>query len=456
MPEPASPEAEWDLGNLITNGNFARGRVGALPEGWKAVFPNPALAPVFKLVLSAEGRPPIASIRGRPVLMAAGNGRRECFGYVRHRVRLEGGKTYRLRVRLRFEGMDDLNRHLVHGVFGDFNDGIFSYRREGERVIGENRFPAGDKPTEGEVRLYFRFSATGKVWWEHVSLQECAPIPPRLVKVACSWGVGDLDYWRAWLDRAGEKGADLALLPETFNGPVVQAAEPLDGPSCQLMAERARQWHMYVSGSFYEQRGDLILNTAPLFDHQGRLVGTYSKNQLYDPEEDEGATPGVGFPVFQTDFGKVGIIICYDSWFPETMRLLAYKGAELVLFPNAGYFTGLMPARAADNGVWIAVSSLSGPAGIWDSGGACAGEIEPNPTRHVPSSIQAVERDEVGKMLLATLDLSRRYSPHWWGGPMRSAPGGRRLRQTLIEPIEEEIAREARRWWEESGGSNRT
>ena len=439
MPESTALEADWDSGNLIANGNF-RGSLGALPEGWEAVYPNPALAPIFKLVLGAESR---------PVLEACGNGRRECLGYVRHPVRLEGGKTYRLRVRLRFEGLEDLNRHLVHGVFADFNDGIFSYRREGEGVIGEGRFPAGDKSCDGEVRLYFRFSANGKVWWERVSLQECPPIPPRLVRVACSWGKGDLDDWRAWLDRAGERRADLALLPETFNGPWVQIAEPLDGPVGQLMAEKARQWRMYVSGSFYERRGDLVLNTAPLFDREGRLVGSYSKNQLYDPEEDEGATPGVGFPVFQTDFGKVGIIICYDSWFPETVRLLAYKGAELILFPNAGYFTGLMPARAADNGVWIAVSSLSGPAGVGDPGGACAGEIEPNPTRHAPSSILAVERDEIGRMLLVTLDLSRRYSPHWWGGPMRSAPGGRRLRQTLIEPIEEEIAREARRWWEE-------
>jgi hypothetical protein len=108
-----------------------------------------------------------------------------------------------------------------------------------------------------------------------------------------------------------------------------------------------------------------------------------------------------------------------------------------------------MPARTADNGVWIAVSSLNSPAGVWDSSGARAGEEEPNPTRYVVSSIREFEKDDERRMLIATVDLSRRYSPHWWGGPMRSAPGGRRLRQTLIVPIEEEIAREAKRWWEE-------
>jgi len=437
----ASSIGDWDRDNLIANGDFVKGVVGGIPDGWEAVCPNEAIAPVFKLAETQDGK---------PALMATGNGRRECFGYVRHPIHLDANKTYQMRVRLRFEGMDDLNRHLVHGVFAsNFNDGVFTYRKEGRWVIGEGRFPAAAEPTDGEVRLYFRFSAHGKVWWDRVSLQECDPIPPRLVKIACSWGRGDLTHWAGWLDQAGEKGVDVALLPEMFNDKGVRDAEPIDGAAGSLLAEKARQWRMYVSGTFYEKRGDLVFNTAPLFDRDGNLVGTYCKNQLYDPEEDEGATPGVGFPVFQTDFGKVGIIICYDSWFPEPTRLLAYKGAELILFPNAGYFTGLMPARAADNGVWIAVSSLNSPAGVWDSSGACAGEEDPNPTRYVVSSIREFERDDEWRMLVVAVDLSRRYSPHWWGGPMRSAPGGRRLRQTLIDPIEEEIAREAKRWWKE-------
>ncbi len=408
------------------------------PAGWESVCPNPALAPLF-----GSGR----TSDGRYYLMAEGNGRQECFGYLRHAAMLEAGKTYCLRVRLRAEGLTDLNRHLVHGVLGEgFNNAVFTYHRKDSVIVGEERFPGPDRDLEAEIRLYYRFSADGRVQWEHVSLEECAPIPPRLVQVACSWGNGDVAHWEAWLDRAGEKGVDVALLPEMFNGKPVAEPEPLDGPSGALLARKARQHKMYVSGSFYERRGDLTLNTAPLYDRSGNLVGAYSKNQLYDPEEDEGATPGVGYPVFQTDLGRVGIIICYDSWFPETTRLLAYKGAELVLFPNAGYFAGLMPARAADNGVWMVVSSLDGPAGVWDPGGHCAGEMHADPTLYAPCSIRAYERDDALRMVTATVDLSVRPSPHYWGGPLRSAPGGRRCRQTLIEPIEEEIAREARRW----------
>jgi predicted amidohydrolase len=429
-------------GNLIDNGDFARGTPGALPTGWEAVCPNPALSPRFLWICREEGG-------GQ--LRACGNGRSECFGYVRHKVILEPGKTYRMAVRFTTIGLEDINRHLVHGIFGEFNEGILEYVVDGDHVVGERTFLATGSVVDPEIRLYFRFSADGRVCWDQVSLVECDPIPPRTVKVACSWGRGDLAYWAEWLDRAGELGVDLCLLPEMFDGNSPNEAEPLDGPSGSLLADKARQWHMYVSGSFYERRGDLVHNVAPLFERSGGLLGAYRKTQLYDPEEDQGVTPGTELPVFRTDFGSVGIAICYDSWFPEIMRLLAYKGADLVLLPNAGYFTGLLPARAADNGVWIAVSSLNCPAGVWDPSGARAGEVAPNPTRYAPSSILSYFQDESGHMVAASLDLSRRYSPHWWGGPMRSAPGGRRVRQTSIAPIEDEIALEAKRWWRGEG-----
>jgi len=308
----------WKTGNLVANGDFNKGTVGAMPEGWELIAPNTALAPIFRLVKDGQ----------KSMLMAMGNGRQECFGYVRHRANFDPEKTYLMRVRLKFEDIDDLNRHTLNGVFGGFNDGIFEYRKDGEWIIGESRFPSPENPGNCEVRLYFRFSANGKIWWDEVSIQECEPVAPRPVKIAVSWGTEDMAYWSNWLDIAGEKNADIALLPEMFNGKGVKDAEPLvDGETGKMLAEKASKYGMYVSASYYEQDGDVVYNSAPLFDRKGKLVGKYSKNQLYDPEEDQGATPGIGLPVFDTDFGKVGIIICYDSWFPEPTRLLAYKGA---------------------------------------------------------------------------------------------------------------------------------
>jgi predicted amidohydrolase len=205
---------------------------------------------------------------------------------------------------------------------------------------------------------------------------------------------------------------------------------------------------MYTCASLYEKRGDVVYNTAALYDRQGKLAGSYQKFYLYDPELDIGVTPGDSFPVVRTDFGRVGFMICYDSWFPESARMLALNGAELVLFPSAGYYLDLMPARCADNGLWIAASSMNCPAGIWDPGGGRAGETDASPTRYAPSSIRAFSVDREYRMVTATVDLSRQPSPHYWGGPMLSAPGGRRVRRTAMRGIEGDIAREVERWWQ--------
>ena len=431
--------------NLIKNGDFSSGKIGEMPTGWSKVLPRQVIAPSFSLVETKHGR---------RALMATGNGRDACFGYASRQLHLDAQQAYRLKVKFRCENLEDLNQHLVHGIFGPgFNNGIFSYEREGEQIVGENSFSTYDQPVDVEIRLYFRFSPNGKVWWEEIDLQKCDPIPPRPVQIACCWGWGDFKRWEQFLDTAGKSGADIALLPEFCNLLPENASdppvpEPVDGPTGQFMATKAQQWGMYVCGTFARQEGDLVFNSAPLFDRQGKLVGIYDKNMLYDPELDLGVTPGVGLPVFQTDFGQVGIIICYDSWFPETARLLGYKGAELLLLPNAGYYRELMYARASDNSLVIAASSLNCPAGVWDSGGNQAGEDEIEETRFSPNNtILEYHQDPDKQMILVTVDLSQKPSPHYWGGPMLSAPGIRRARRTCRVPLENEIADEVKRWW---------
>ena len=167
----------------------------------------------------------------------------------------------------------------------------------------------------------------------------------------------------------------------------------------------------------------------------------------YDPEEDYGVSPGMdGFPVFDTDVGKIGIMTCYESWFPESARLLAYKGAELVLFPSAGFDPTLMPARAADNGIWIVAATGGTELNVWDSAGNPGGQPVA-PIKCSGGSISNYSRNAVDKMVLADLDLSFEWSPDWNGGDMASAPGGRRARYTGIQDIEQAVHDEAHRWW---------
>lgn len=417
---------------LIVSGDFSKGSVGALPENWEVVCPNKALAPTFAWAETGKGE---------GCLTASGNGRAACFGYIRQKVELPKDKTFKMTVRFKVQGIEDLNRHLVHGIWGNFNNGIFEYRRDGEWIVGENRF-AG-KGGACEVRLYFRFSPAGKVYWSEVSLSECEAIRPRVVKMAVCSGGRDRSGWERFLDTAGNKGCDVALLTEFFEGGVHE----MDGPTMQFMADKAKQWHMYVSGTIRLKRGDTIYNSAPLFDRQGKLMGIYDKVMLYDPELDEGTSPGTGVPVFEADFGTIGIMTCYDSWHPSVAKLLALKGAEVVLFPSAGYYMQLMHARAADNGLVIAASSGS-PCGVWDAGGNQADGGAQDETRFAPKQIVAFEEDSEQKMQIVTVDLSKEASPHYWGGPMLSAPGGRRVRATSSYCLEDEIAREVRRWTE--------
>jgi predicted amidohydrolase len=218
------------------------------------------------------------------------------------------------------------------------------------------------------------------------------------------------------------------LLPELFNSTDPDKAESPDGPASMMLSEKARRWGMLTCGTRYERRGDLVYNTARLFGHDGELLGIYDKLILFEEELDQGVSPGRCNEVFRTVSGNIAIMTCYDGWFPEVAQSLARKGAEIVLFPNVGYYVSLGPARAADNGVCLAASSLNGPAGIWDSSGARAGETEAVPSRESPTGILDSRLSLVDRMLVATIDLSRKYSPHWKGGPLMSAPAGRLVR----------------------------
>jgi predicted amidohydrolase len=438
--------------NLIPNGNFAAGRPGALPPGWQLKTAHAAQAPSFKLVRRD----------GAPCLRAAGNGADDCFGYLSAPVTLQGGRTYRLYARFRISPEVNPQFNLRFSFYatneGLFNHGIFSFRRlKNGWAEGEGRFLApGGAEIPGEVRIVFTNSARGRVWIREISLTECAPIPPRSVRVAATRGRAGLAAWSKILDAAGKQRADLVLLPETF---IVNAHESRRGPTASLLARKARQHRMYVAGGLYlrDHRRQRVYNTCLLFDRRGRLVGRYDKNHPYTPElwAPAGPAPGREVPVFKCDFGKVGILICYDSWFTDVAELLALKGAEIILFPNAGYFRGLMPARAADNGVRFVVSTLGRFVGIWDTAGRDVFDPEADPSNHAEVSPETTARDlvrlKIGEleMRVATLDLAQSPSPHNWGGPCLAAPGGRRNRREQVRLLHAEIQRELERWWEE-------
>jgi len=124
------------------------------------------------------------------------------------------------------------------------------------------------------------------------------------------------------------------------------------------MSELAEKYHMYIVGCYYRQIDGNNCNVASIFDRKGHIIGHYQKTHL-PPDETWQSVAGNDISVFDLDFGKIGISICYDMMFPEQVRVLALKGAEVIFHPTFGYgwYDGIgqatLKTRANDNSVYI-------------------------------------------------------------------------------------------------------
>ena len=435
--------------DLIQGGGRDADATGEHLDGWQIQAARPALQPVFRLVEED----------GATMLLATGGGNADCVGYLSRPVPVTLGESYLFRVVFRTSDDVDPQKHLLFRcVRPNAKDGIFRFwKLDDGWVEGKANvcFP-GEGTEEAEVQLFFRFSANGRAWIREVSLSRTEPVRPRWVKVAGTQGKTTLESAEAALDAAGKADVDLVLLTEYMRGDFLP--EPLPGPSSRLMSDMARRHGMYVAGGIVRQQAepDRLFNTCLLYDRRGELVGTYDKVHPYSPENNEqGVTAGTRVPVFETDFGVVGIMICYDSWFPDVCQLLALKGAEIVLFPNAGHQPEFLHARAGDNCVRIISSAWVLPCSIHDTLGRNIRDADVFRTHESPNMEtfrDVAEHDVPGtdmRLLVASLDLNCSPSPAYNGGTMMAAPGGRRNRFESTIDLQAMIRNELDRWWEE-------
>ena len=148
---------------------------------------------------------------------------------------------------------------------------------------------------------------------------------------------------------AAAAGAKLVLLQELHNGAYFcqhessaefDRAEPVPGPSTARLSALAAEHGVVLIASLFERRAaGLYHNTAVVFEADGRLLGRYRKMHIpQDPgfEEKFYFTPGdLGYKAFDTKFGRIGVLICWDQWYPEAARLTAMQGAEIIFYPTA-------------------------------------------------------------------------------------------------------------------------
>jgi predicted amidohydrolase len=144
------------------------------------------------------------------------------------------------------------------------------------------------------------------------------------------------------IDRAASQRARLVVLPELYNTGYVFAsrdeafalAESIpDGPTTQAWAERAARHRLYIVAGICERSGDKLYNSAVVIGPDG-YIGTFRKVHLWNEEALYFEPGDLGFPVFNTPIGRIGVAICYDGWFPETYRLCALQGADIVCVPT--------------------------------------------------------------------------------------------------------------------------
>lgn len=158
-----------------------------------------------------------------------------------------------------------------------------------------------------------------------------------------------LEHTLERIREAAQAGADLVLLQElhtshyfcqTEDAEIFDLAESIPGPSTDKLARLAKELKIVIVGSLFEKRAAGIYhNTAVVFDTDGSLAGKYRKMHIPDDpgySEKFYFTPGdLGFNPIQTSLGKLGVLICWDQWFPEAARLMCLAGADILLYPTS-------------------------------------------------------------------------------------------------------------------------
>jgi predicted amidohydrolase len=196
----------------------------------------------------------------------------------------------------------------------------------------------------------------------------------RPVEPGDNWMPRTRDNIAAMLEEAARAKPDLVALPEFCNvlglsmEGCIENAEPIPGPTSDVVAEIAAKHRMYVVLPIPERDGEKLYNTCALIDRTGQVVGKYHKYQPTIGEMELGILPGEEAPAFETDFGKVGCAICFDLKFIEVGQRLAANRARLVVFASMFIGGQRLEHWARDWGCYL-LTSVSARSYIVDMSG---------------------------------------------------------------------------------------
>lgn len=408
----------WALAFLLAAGtSAAQELIPADASGWKPFAPRTQTAPRTEAV-------PSPAPNGYQLKLASGGKRYVYGGWTCHLEGIEAGAWYRFRARALPRDIAALRESVTVMLRwrGDYGNGVaptyvWDYRRAAQpagAIEFDRVAQAPPKTNAVDIELVLQWTATGSAAFDKLSFTRAEPPAPRKVRVAALWlrprnsktPADSVEQFAQLAEKAAsEHHPDVLVLGETINHvgakqSLDEKAESIPGPATERLGRVARQHRAYIVFGIVEREGSDVFNSGVLLDREGRVAGKYRKVQLPREEVAGGIAPGDSFPVFTTDFGRVGIMICHDASFVEPARELALNGAELILVPIWGGRQPLVRARAIENGIWLATSGYDYDSEIIDPLGRV---------------LASVTHDKEPGVAVADIDLSERFREDWIG-----------------------------------------
>ena len=368
----------------------------ALTEGWEAWSQRDEIRPEFFIAgqpsLDRSGSLGIGCVSNP---LARGGWRRLVDG-------IEPGGFYRLEASYRVRGVSFPRQKVLArlGWLQKEGSGISlpvyvtdEVGRQGEwrTVAGTFQAPAGAYAVR--VELFLGNAAQGTVWWDAIRLSRVPDPPTRPVRVGSVYArpqskknsAESIEEFCAVLEEAGRRDCDIVCLGEAINRIGVagvtfpDAAQTVPGPATERLGQVARRFGMYIVAGFLERDGPGVYSSAVLIGRSGRVEGVYRRVYLSEVHTDQGVSPGNAYPVFDTDFGRIGIMTGYDSWSPDPARELTVQGAEIIFLPVWGDNETLIRARALENHVFLVLAAYDNVSKIYDPWGELLAEAGQRP-----------------------------------------------------------------------------
>jgi predicted amidohydrolase len=368
----------------------------ASSDGWTTAAPREEIRPEFQ-------REDGGGKSGHGALSIRADEREGLHGWWQKTFPVTSGRHYRVSAWRRVENVAVPRRSVLARVLWQNDAGKEVIRREGVvtnfwrggaapaepeypresgassgwvELSGVYEAPAG--ATQAKVELHLLWAPKGSVQWSDVVFLPADPPPPRKVRLAsvhyrphgAKTPIDACRQFAPFLEEAARRKADLVVLGETLTyagvgSSYADCAETIPGPSTDYFGALAKKHGFYVVAGLIERDRQQLFNVAALIGPDGKVAGKYRKVCLPDGEYDKGMSPGTDYPVFDTRLGRIGMMICYDGFFPEVARELSNRGAEIIAWPVWGCNSEQARARACENQVYLASSTYEDVSHNW-------------------------------------------------------------------------------------------